>query len=56
MYGNFVLRWDKSRAEGARVGLDCRAPDLGVAQLQQFVGQTELVHDLHDGRVDCVPP
>src|SRR3712207_1902521 len=40
--------------ERTRDGLDGRAADLGVAQLQQPLCETQLVHDLHDRRVDGV--
>ena len=42
------------RREGARGGLQREVAQLGVAQLEQTVGKTQLVHDLHDRRVQRV--
>src|SRR5829696_313517 len=40
--------------EGTRHGPDRGAANLRMAQLQQPLGETQLVHDLHDRRVDGV--
>src|SRR5215216_555175 len=40
--------------EGTRHGLDCGAANLRMAQLQQPLGEAQLIHDLHDRRVDGV--
>src|SRR5918993_1456164 len=40
--------------EGTSNGLDRRAANLRMAQLQQPLGETQLVHDLHNRGVDGV--
>src|SRR3712207_1635130 len=42
--------------EGARYGLEGEGAQLGVTHLQQPLGEAELVHDLHDRRVQRITP
>lgn len=42
--------------QGASVGFNREAMDLRMAQLEQTVGETDFLHDFHDGWVNRVSP